>query len=308
MIKKSSLKKIAVITGSQGQDGTLLYQFLKNKNYDVIRLDKKNSFLNDIEIDYCDILDSNDIKLLFKNYNIKEVYHLAAKVLSTENRNIDEKNHESFIQNFNINVKSFHNILINISNKTKVFYPTSSYIFQPSVSKLDENTKISPSNLYSINKATSFWLAKNFRKKFNLFVSTGIMFNHESSYRSDGYVTKKIVMQAKEILDSKRKYFEVYNLNQKVDWGHAIDYVEAMYEILQLSKPDDFIISSGSLYTIKEFIECVCEKLKIKLTDNMIKVKNDENLPYYYGDNSKIIEATNWKPKKSLEDIVEDMI
>ena len=134
------------------------------------------------------------------------------------------------------------------------------------------------------------------------------MFNHESSYRSDGYVTKKIVMQAKENLDSKRKYFEVYNLNQKVDWGHAIDYVEAMYEILQLSKPDDFIISSGSLYTIKEFIECVCEKLKIKLTDNMIKVKNDENLPYYYGDNSKIIEATNWKPKKSLEDIVEDMI
>jgi len=110
MTKKSSLKKIAVITGSQGQDGTLLYQFLKNKNYDVIRLDKKNSFLNDIEIDYCDILDSNDIKLLFKNYNIKEVYHLAAKVLSTENRNIDEKNHESFIQNFNINVKSFHNI------------------------------------------------------------------------------------------------------------------------------------------------------------------------------------------------------
>jgi len=291
-----------------GQDGTLLSQLLLKKNYDIIRLDKRKTLYNETEIDHCNILVEKDIQQLLKSYNISEIYHLAAKVLSTEKRTFDENKGKSFIENFEVNVKSLHNILINVSKDTKIFYPTSSYIFEPSDSKLNEKSKISPSNLYAINKASSFWLAKYYRENFNLFISTGIMFNHESSLRSDYYITTKIIIQAKEILSKNRKFFEVNNLNQLVDWGHAEDYVDAMYKILQLSYPDDFVISSGSLHSIKDFIKIVCKKLNINYSDDIVKSNTNKKTTYFYGDNSKIIESTKWRPSKSLEKIVEDMI
>lgn len=310
MTKISFPKKIAVITGFEGQDGTFLHSFLKNRDeYDIITIGRKYTFFNGRKITHCDILCYEDVKLLLKNNKISEIYHLAAKVLSTESRLQDENRDHSFIENFDINVKSLHNFLINIGKKEKLFYPASSYMFHPSVEALNEESKISPSNLYSINKSSAYWLSKYFRENYNLFVSVGIMFNHESSLRSNDYITKKIIKQAKEILKKKRKRFEVHNVYQKVDWGHAQDYVRAMHAIIQLPYADDFVISSGSLNTIKDFIKIVCKKLNIVFSENLIKSKVDEkNNAFYFGDNSKIISKTSWVPTKSLEDIIEDML
>jgi GDPmannose 4,6-dehydratase len=308
MTKSFFPKKIALITGANGQDGTLLFDILNEKKYDIIRVGKRKTFFNTKKIEHCDILSVEEVGKLFQNFKISEIYHLAAKVLSTESRNIDENRGESFIENFEINVKSFHNILINADKDTKIFYPTSSYIFEPSDSKLDEKSKIAPSSLYGINKSSSFWLAKYYREHFNSFVSTGIMFNHESRLRADSYITKKIIIQAKEIIKKKREFFEVYNSNQLVDWGHAEDYVIAMHAIMQLSYADDFVISSGSLHSIKDFIKIVCKKLDISYNDDIIKSMTNKKTDYFYGDNSKIIKATKWKPSATLEKIVDDMI
>lgn len=308
MMKSSSNKKIALITGSNGQDGFYLNKLLCSKNYDVIRIEKKNTFFNDTKINHSSILEPEKIKILFNKYNISEVYHLAAKVLSTEKRINDELNKDSFNENLNVNVISFHTIIVNSHINTKIFYPTSSYIFEPINGKLNESAKLNPKNLYAINKAMSFWIAKNYRFNFNKFISTGIMFNHESKKRTNSYITKKIINQAKEIKKGQRNFFEVQNKNQLVDWGHAEDYVRAMYEILQLDKPDDFIISSGNLYSIADFIRIVCKKLDIKFSDRIIKSKLDVNDEYFYGDNSKLINATGWKPIKQIDDIVDEMI
>lgn len=308
MTRSFSHKKIILITGSSGQDGTLLNSFLRDKDVDILRVNKKRTFWNNEEIDHCNILKINDVKSLFSKFKIEEVYHLAAKVLSTESRSLDEDRGKSFLENFEVNVKSFHHILISAHKYTKIFYPTSSYIFAPSDAKLTEGSHISPSNLYAINKASSFWLAKYYRENFKLFVSTGIMFNHESGLRSDSYITKKIIIQGKEIINKKRTFFEVNNANQLVDWGHAKDYVKAMHEILQLPYADDFIISSGALHSIRDFIKIVCQKLGIKYTEDIIKSFSDQKTAYFFGDNTKIIQSTSWKPSIDLEKIVEDML
>jgi GDPmannose 4,6-dehydratase len=308
MTKNSSAKETILITGSGGQDGTLLFDFLKKKKVDIIRVSKDKTFFNNKEVEHCNILSNIDVSILFNKFKISEIYHLAAKVLSTENRKLDEDRGRSFIENFDVNVKSFHNILSNADKDMKIFYPTSSYIFAASNSKLNENSKISPSNLYGINKASAFWLAKYYRENFDLFVSTGIMFNHESRLRSDSYITKKIIQQGKEIAIKKRNFFEVHNANQLVDWGHAKDYVKAMNKILQLPYPDDFIISSGALYSVKDFIKIVCKKLNITYSHSIIKSSTSKKTQFFYGDNTKIIKSTKWKPTSTLEDIVEDMI
>lgn len=310
MIKNSSPKKKAIITGSEGQDGTLLYSFLKDRNeYDIIRIGKKNTFFNENKINHCDILNYKDIESLLNKNNITEIYHLAAKVLSSEVRLEDENRESSFIENFNVNVKSLHNFILNIGKEEKLFYPASSYMFQSSSKKLNEQSKMSPSNLYSINKSSAYWLSKYYRKNYNLFISIGIMFNHESSLRSDDYITKKIIKQAKEIVENKRTKFEVFNAYQKVDWGHAEDYVKAMHSILQLQYPGDFIISSGSLHSIKDFIKIVCKKLDIEFSNDIIESKIEaKNSNYYFGDNSKILKQTDWKPLKSLDDIINDLL
>lgn len=308
MTKSSSDKKIALITGSGGQDGYYLKKLLLKKNYNIVSIERKNTFYNGNKIDHINILDPNQIRLLLKKYNFSEIYHLAAKVFSTDKRNKDEIHQNSFYENFDINVLSFHSLITHSRNDSKIFYPTSSYIFEPIDGKLTENSKLNPNNIYAISKAMSFWLARYFRSNSNKFISTGIMFNHESKKRSDTYITKKIINQAKQIKNGKRSFFEVQNKNQLVDWGHAKDYVNAMFLILELDKPDDFIISSGNLHSITDLIRIVCKKFEINFSDSIIKSKKDSKEKYYQGDNSKLMKATGWKPKMQIEDIIDDMM
>jgi len=306
---QKNLNKVALITGAFGQDGKFLKSLLLKEKYSIIEIGSKRSFYNDVEINHYNILNEKDVKKLLNEYSIDEIYYLAAKVLSTESRHSDEDLSDSFIENFDINVNSYHFFLKNIKKYTKVFYPASSYMFQSKDGTINEDSKISPSNLYSINKSTSYWLSKYYRKKYNLFISVGFLFNHESLHRSSTYISKKIILQAKEIKSGKRDTFNVYNANQLVDWGHAKDYVYAMYLIMQHQSSDDFIISSGELNSVKDFIKIVCQKMKINFEERMVVSEDSKTiLPYYFGDNKKLINTLSWKPEKKLTDIIEDMI
>ena len=301
--------KVALITGAFGQDGKLLKSLLLKEKYNIIEIGSKRSLYNDTEINHYNILNEKDVKKLLSEYSIDEIYYLAAKVLSTESRNRDEDLSNSFIKNFDINVNSYHFFLKNIKQETKIFYPASSYMFQSKDGMINEKSKISPTNLYSINKSTSYWLSKYYREKYNLFISVGFLFNHESLYRDSTYISKKIILQAKEIKSGERDSFNVYNENQLVDWGHAEDYVKAMYLIMQHKISDDFIISSGELNSVKDFIKIVCQKMNINFEERMVISKDKQtSLPYYFGDNKKILNTINWKPEKKLTDIIEDMI
>lgn len=306
---QESSKKTALITGAFGQDGKLLKNLLVEKNYNIIEIGSQKSFYNDQEIKHCNILIESDVKDILNNYSIHEIYYFAAKVLSTEERKNDENLSGSFDENFDINVRSFHFFLKNICKNTKIFYPGSSYMFETTNGMINEETKIIPTNLYAINKASAFFLSQYYKEKYNYFISVGFLFNHESSYRSSTYISQKIIQQAKDIKTGKREKFYVWNQNQKVDWGHAKEYVHAIYLIMQHSKADNFIVSSGELNSIKDFIKIVCQKMNIDYHDKIvISENNKKNLPYYFGDNRKIIKTLNWRPKKKLVDIIEDMI
>lgn len=306
---QESSKKTALITGAFGQDGRFLKKLLIEKNYNIIEIGSKKSLYNDLEIKHCNILIEEDIKEILTNYSINEIYYFAAKVLSTEERKIDENLSDSFDENFNINVRGYHFFLKNICKNTKIFYPGSSYMFESSDDFITEDSKIRPLSLYAINKTNAYFLSKYYKEKFNYFISVGFLFNHESLYRSNAYISQKIIKQAKEIKLGKREKFNVFNENQKVDWGHAQEYVKAIYLIMQNDRADDFIISSGELNSVKDFIKIVCQKMNIHYHDQIIiSENNNKSLPYYFGNNSKIIKTLGWKPRKKLVDIISDMI
>ena len=271
-------KKLAIITGVTGQDGSYLTEYLLKKNYTVIGCRRRSSsiqssfridkfFLNSkkFKLRYLDLTDSSNINSILKEFRPNEIYNLGAQSHVGVSFNQPE---------YTCNVNGLGTLRIleairlqKLEKITKFYQASSSEMFGDCKTKpQNELTRLDPDSPYGISKLFAFHIVKNYRKSFQIFASNGILFNHESPLRGDFFVTKKIVKGLVEIANNKSKVLCLGNLNSKRDWGHAKDYVKVMWKILQQKKPDDFVIGSGKQYSIKDFIKKVGNKLNLKIT------------------------------------------
>jgi GDPmannose 4,6-dehydratase len=298
----SQINKKAIIVGSDGQDGKILSSFLSKKSYSVIGLNKDNF----------DIYNFQNVKNLIKKEIPTEVYFLAAFHNSSEDKLASEIN--LFTKSFETNTFALINFLESIrehSNKTKLFYASSSLIYESNENELiNEKSIISPLCPYSISKIAASNACKLYRSKYEIFASVGILFNHESFYRKKNFVSKKISSTIVDILKGLTNELTIGNIDAVVDWGYAEDFVHAMYLILQLDTADEFVIATGEKHTLKEYLSYAFNAVGLNYLDyvkcnpDFITRKNTVRI----GDPSKLKQLTGWQPSVSFPEMVSLLI
>ena len=309
--------KIAIITGITGQDGSYLSELLLDKGYKIYgiynykkKLNKKNllNIKNKIKFLKVDINNYKNIKSLIKKIKPNEFYHLAAQSF------VNYKFEDEFFK-LNPNINGTHYMLSAIkeySPKTKFYFAASSELFgNVSNYPQNENTKFNPRSAYGVSKVAGYYLTKNYRDAYNLFACSGILFNHESPRRSVNFVSRKITHNLSLILSNKKKKIELGNINSKRDWGHAKDYVYAMWKMLQLKKPQDFVIGTGKLHSVKDFLNVAFKYVNLDYK-KYVKINKKFYRPYdkFYllADTKKAKKILKWKPKISFKSLVIDMV
>ena len=271
-------KRVAFITGVTGQDGSYLAEFLLKKNYIVHGLKRRSSVFNTQRIDhiyidphkktnfflhYGDVVDSNCILELFKKIKPDEVYNLAAQ--SHVQISFQIPDYTSQVNAIGT-LKILDAIRLLKLKKTKFYQASSSELFGKIQSrKQSEKTNFYPRSPYAVSKLFAYWITKNYREAYKMFASNGILFNHESERRGETFVTRKITMSLSKIAQGLEKCLYLGNIYSLRDWGHAEDYAEMQWKILQHNMADDFVISTGKQYSVKYFVIKCCEYLGIKL-------------------------------------------
>ncbi len=309
--------KIAIITGITGQDGSYLAELLIKKNYKIYgicKLSKKIDYSNiqnikkKVSIRKIDINNFSHIKRLIKKIKPNEFYHLAAQSF------INYRFEDEFFK-LNPNINGTHYILSAIkkfSPKTKFYYAASSELFgNAKSSPQNELTSFNPRSAYGISKIAGFYLTKNYRDAYNLYACSGILFNHESPRRNISFVSRKITKNLSLILKGKIKKISLGNINSRRDWGHAKDYVYAMWKILQLKKPQDFVIGTGITHSVKDFLYIAFKKVNldykkyIKIDKKLFRPNDNIILKANFNKAKKIL---NWKPKINFKSLVHEMV
>jgi len=339
------LKKKALITGITGQDGSYLAELLLKKGYIVHGIKRKSSSFNTSRIDhiykdphvssnlilhYGDLTDSNSIVNVTNKVRPNEIYNLGAQ---------SHVGHSFEIPEYTSEVSGLGTLRILEAmrflglKKTKFYQASTSELFGEKPSKLNsfnEKSLMIPKSPYGVSKLYSYYITKVYREAYGFFACNGILFNHESPRRGETFVTRKITMFfAKKILGSKEVLY-LGNLNAKRDWGHAKDYTEMQWKILQQKRPDDFVIATGKTLSVRDFVNACCKYLKIKIIwegkgpnekgyliinnkkELIIKVDKKYYRPleidYLKGDARKAFKQLNYKLKHSLQDLVKDML
>ena len=287
---KKKLKK-ALIFGVTGQDGSYLTRFLIKKNYIVHGIKRRSSSLNTNRIDdiykdiheaknfilhYGDLSDGQSISQLINDIRPTEIYNLAAQSHVAVSFQIPE--YTMMING--LGTLKILEAIKNIDSKIKFYQAGSSEMFGASKPPQNEKTVFYPRSPYAVSKLTAHWITTNYREAYNMFACNGILFNHESPVRGETFVTQKIIQGLINIKNKKQKKLYLGNLYAKRDWGHAEDYVKAMWLILQQKKPEDFVIATGNQYSVKEFVNLSAKKLKLPIVWNG---KNLNEKAYMYG-------------------------
>lgn len=314
-------KKIALITGITGQDGSYLAELLLKKNYEVHglvrrvaledpdhRLWRIRHLLNKIKIHSATLENYASIVKIISSIKPNEIYHLGAQSFVSYS-------FEDEFSTLNSNINGTHFILSAVksfSNKTKIYFAGSSEMFGKVVEiPQNENTKFYPRSSYGISKCTGFDLVRNYREAYNIFACTGILFNHESPRRGFEFVTRKITSTVAKIIRGKQKYLELGNINVKRDWGHAKDYVEAMWRMLQQKKPQDFVIGTGETHSVKEFCKIAFDHVGLdykKFVRINKKFYRPAEVDLLIADYSLAKKKLNWRPKISFKNLVLEMV
>jgi len=304
----------AIIIGHTGQDGTYLWQLLSSKKYDLIGISAASALSSQKgKLDAIDIRNYNRVVELIETEKPDELYYLAAVHQSSADKKMEEG--ELFQKSIDINSKAFINFLEAVrlhSPHTKIFYAASSHIFGETQSPIqDETTPLNPNCIYGITKTMGIRACYFYRDNYGIFASVGIFYNHESPLRASKYVSKKIVETAVAIKRGIANKLILGNLDHRVDWGYAPDYVEAAYRILQLKQPDIFVISSGTTHSIQDFTEGVftCLGLDwrkyVELNPNLITKKQKQNLA---GNNQKLQNITGWKNSVTFNELIRILV
>ena len=334
-------KKVALIYGITGQDGSYLAKFLLKKSYIVHGVKRRSSSLNTGRIDdiykdpffnktnfllhYGDVTDSLSVMQLVKKIGPNEIYNLAAQSHVAVSFEVPEYTAEADAIGPLRILESIK--ILGLKKKTKFYQAGTSEMFgKVQATPQNEKTPFYPQSPYGVAKLYAHWITKNYREAYDIFASNGILFNHESPFRGENFVTKKIVKGLCEIYKKKKKKLFLGNLDAKRDWGHAKDYVRAMWLILQHKKPDDFVISTGEQTSVREFVNLVAKNLNINLTwkgkgikekgyfNNkvIIECKKEYLRPLevntLLGDCTKAKTILKWIPKYTLDMLIKEMI
>ena len=310
------LPKTVLIIGSQGQDGTYLKQQVKNAGDSVVCINNGNiDAPGHPDYPYPDLTDFADACSMIHSFLFDEIYYLAAYLHSSEEDipSTQQLMDKSMTVHFDI-PRNILAAIVKHNRLTKLFYASSSHIFgKPVQSPQNEDTPMSPLSPYAFTKMLGLQLCRFYRTNMGIHASCGILFNHESPLRPAHFITQRIVKEAVEIFQGRRNKIVVGNLNAKVDWGYAPDYTDAMRRIVQLEKPDDYIVASGKLHSVMEFIEIVFGiigldwKKHIKEDNNVIKKKEIEGAPLC-GDFSRLESAISWRPRTGFSEMIRIMV
>ena len=335
-------KKIALISGITGQDGAYLAEFLISQNYEVHGIKRRTSLINTERVDhlyqdvditdknfylhYGDLTDSSSLTRLVQKIQPDEIFNLAAQShvqVSFDNpeytANVDAIGTLRMLESIRI---------LGMTNSVK-FYQASTSELYGLVQEIPqtEKTPFYPRSPYAAAKIYSYWITVNYRESYNIFACNGILFNHESPLRGETFVTRKITIGLSRIKEGLQSVLYLGNLDAKRDWGHAKDYVEAQWLILQADKPDDFVIATGKQYSVRDFVEIAAKHIGFDIRwegsgVDEIGYDQDNNpiirvSPEYFrpaevetllGDSSKAQKILGWRPRVSFNDLVKEMI
>jgi len=313
--------KIALITGINGQDGSYLAEFLIQKGYEVHGTLKRNSvaenqtsrlnsIYNKIQLHYADLTDLSSLISVIQKVNPDEIYNLAAQ--SHVRISFDQPLYTANVTG--IGTLNMLEAVKLINPNTKIYQASSSEMFGNSIDSdgyQRETTPMNPVSPYGCAKVFSYNICRNYRNSYNMFISNGILFNHESPRRGTNFVTNKVCKEAVKIKLGLSDELKLGNLDATRDWGHAKDYVKAMWLILQENTSDDFVCSTGISHSVKDLCEYVFNKLELDYSDYVKldeKFLRPEELHNLKGDSTKLKEITGWSTEYTFESMLDEMI
>ena len=336
-------KKIALITGITGQDGAYLAEFLLNNGYEVHGIKRRSSIINTDRVDhlyenpqlenkkfsmqYGDLTDATNLIRIIQNVKPTEIYNLAAQSHVQVSFETPEYTANSDALGTLRILEAIR--ILNLSDKTK-FYQASTSELYGKVHEIpqNENTPFYPRSPYGVAKLYAYWITVNYREAYNIFASNGILFNHEGPTRGETFVSRKISQAVARISQGSDEILYLGNIEAKRDWGYAKDYVEGMWKILQHDKPEDFVLATGIIHSVKEFVELAFQNIDVqiiwegkKLDEKGIDKKTGKTLvkidPRYFrptevdllkGDPTKAKTKLNWVAKTSFSQLVSEMV
>lgn len=319
-------KRVALITGISGQDGSYLAEFLIEKGYLVRGIVRRSSHpntkridhllktypddsdpLNPLTLTYADLADPLSVRNAIEKFQPDEIYNLAAQ----SHVGISFSNPESTL---NINALGPLRILETIRDiklPCRYYQASSSEMFGASPPPQNEETVFRPQSPYGVSKVAAFHLTKLYRNAYGLFCANGILFNHESPRRGLNFVTKKITKEIAEIVTGERRSIILGNLEARRDWGFSKEYVEAMWRILQHEVPDDFVIATEETHSVRDFLSEAFGLLELDYRKFVIendRYKRPAEVPALLGDAEKAIKVLSWRPKTKFKDLVKMML
>ena len=335
-------RKVALITGITGQDGSYLAELLLEKGYEVHGIIRRASTFNTKRIDhlyqdpheedvklflhYGDITDSSNLNRLIEKIQPTEIYNLAAQ----SHVGVSFDSPEYTAEATGVSTLRILDAIRESGVKTKFYQASTSELFGglPDTAPQSEKTPFYPKSPYGVAKLYSYWITVNYRESYNIFACNGILFNHESPRRGETFVTRKITRAAAAIHLGMQDKLYLGNLDAKRDWGHAKDYVEGMWRILQQDKPQDYVLSMNETHTVREFVELAFAELGYELEwqgtgvdekgidKNTGKVLVEVDPKYFrpaevellWGDSTKARTELGWEPKYSFMDLVKEMV
>ena len=317
-----STTKKAFITGINGQDGSYLAEHLLDLGYEVHGIIRRNSSVetqqsrfndetrDNLNLYYGDLLDPAGIEKLFDKIQPDEIYNLAAQSHVRVSFDIPQFT----VQTNSLGVLNILEAYRRSCPSAKFYQASSSEMFGNSVDSdgfQRETTPMHPVSPYGCSKLFSYSIARNYRNSYNLHISNGILFNHESPRRGSNFVSNKIVKTAVRIKLGLESQLVLGNMDSYRDWGHSKDYVKAMHLILNHDEADDFVVSTMETHSVRDMVKYVFEKLELdseKYVSQNEKFLRPEELKYLKGDSTKIRKLLGWKPQYSFEELLDEMI
>ena len=326
------MKNIALITGITGQDGSYLAEFLLEKGYEVHGIIRRSSSFNTKRIDhifhrvqlhYGDMTDGSSLTSILSKIRPTEIYNLAAQshvMVSFEQPDYTAQSDGLGVLRLLEAVR-----LLGMINTTRIYQASTSEMFGSSPAPQNELTPFHPCSPYGSAKLYSHWICDNYRKSYGMHISSGILFNHESPRRGETFITRKVTKGVARIFRGKQQYITIGNLEAKRDWGHAKDYVEGMWLMLQQDIPDDYVIATGVCHTVRHLVEYAFSLINMDISWNCYdSLGYDQNkfvrvfvdtkyirpneVDHLRGDSSKILNKLGWRPRTDFNGLIEEMV